>query len=395
MGLIKRLAAAGAAFKNSGIDPEVNAVDQQWLYDFLSGGGRAKDLEVTAVTRCVDLLTGSLAMLPMRPVDRKTRQPVENHALYDLLMYEPNPHLTAYELKRLMERRRISEGVAYAQIIRVGDKPKAIYPLHKSRVEVEQQSDWSLRYTVQRANKSPVEVPAKDILHLRDILDDEVKCFSRMKLAQRAIQTSSDAEDAQRNIFKNGALAKGMLTVDGELSDKAFARLQADIKKFEGSDGASRLMLGEQAMKYIDFGMSGRDAQTAESRTHSVEEIARMFGVPRPLLMMDDTSWGSGIEQLAILFVMFGLAPSLTAWEQSARRCLLTSGEKRSMDVDIDESLLLRGSIEDRAEFFAKASGSGGHKPWLHPDEIRHETGRPPLTEEQKADMEPKSAEAS
>ena len=146
-------------------------------------------------------------------------------------------------------------------------------------------------------------------------------------------------------------------------------------------------MLGEQNMSYTDFGMSGRDAQTQEARAHSIEEIARIFGVPRPLLMMDDTSWGSGIEQLATLFVMFGLAPSLKAWEQSARRCLLTSGEKRTMDIDIDESLLLRGSLKDRAEFFAKASGSGGHAPWLHADEIRHDSGLPPLTDEQKEDM--------
>ena len=373
---------------NTAIDPAIAAFTQEWIRTLLTGNSKAKNLEVTAVLRSVDLLSSSLAMLPMRPVNADTRQVEKNHPLYDLLMYEPNPHMTAFEFKRLMERRRMSDGVAYAQIIRVGSKPVALYPLEKSRVFVEQRSDWSLKYTVTRKGKSSVEVPACDIFHLRDILDDEVTSFSRMKLAQRAIQTASDAENAQRNIFKNGALAKGMLSPEGELSDKAFARLKADIDNFSGPDGAGRFMLGENNMSYTDFGMSGRDAQTQEARAHSIEEIARIFGIPRPLLMMDDTSWGSGIEQLATLFVMFGLAASLKAWEQSARRCLLTSGEKRTMDIDIDESLLLRGSLKDRAEFFAKASGSGGHAPWMHPDEIRHDSGKPPLTEEQKKDMQ-------
>ena len=189
-------------------------------------------------------------------------------------------------------------------------------------------------------------------------------------------------------------MAKGMLAVDGTLSDKAFERLKEDIKEFEGPDAAGRLMLGEQGMKYLDFGMSGRDAQTQESRAHSIEEVARVFGVPRPLLMMDDTSWGSGIEQLATLFVRFGLAPSLFAWEQSFRRVLLTKSEKRTMDIDIDERLLLRGSLKDQAEFFAKASGSGGHKAWLHRDEIRNKTGEAPLTDEQKNEMEMDNVQA-
>lgn len=349
---------------------------------------RASDEEVTAVLRCLDLLSNSVGMLPMRIVNRKTRALIEDHPLYDLLMYEPSPQLTAMELKKLMERRRQKEGVAFALVIRVGNRPVAIHPIEKSRMEVTQHADWTLTYRMTRPGKTTIDVPAENIIHLRDIMTDEVITQSRLRLARRAIETASDAEDAQRNMFKTGSMAKGMLAVDGTLSDKAFERLKEDIKAFEGPGAAGRLMLGEQGMKYLDFGMSGRDAQTQESRAHSIEEVARVFGVPRPLLMMDDTSWGSGIEQLATLFVRFGLAPSLFAWEQSFRRVLLTKAEKKLMDIDIDERLLLRGSMEDQAEFFAKASGSGGHKAWLHRDEIRNKTGEPPLTDEQKLEME-------
>ena len=354
---------------------------------------RASDEEVTAVLRCLDLLSNSVGMLPMRTVDRTSRALIEDHPLYDLLMYEPNPQLTAMELKKLMERRRQKEGVAFALVVRVGDKPVGVYPIEKSRMEVTQHADWTLTYRMTRPGRSTIDVPAENIIHLRDIMTDEVVTQSRLRLARRALDTASDAEDAQRNMFKTGSMAKGMLAVDGTLSDKAFERLKEDIKEFEGPDASGRLMLGEQGMKYLDFGMSGRDAQTQESRAHSIEEVARVFGVPRPLLMMDDTSWGSGIEQLATLFVRFGLAPSLFAWEQSFRRVLLTKAEKRTMDIDIDERLLLRGSLKDQAEFFAKASGSGGHKAWLHRDEIRNKTGEAPLTDQQKTEMEMDNAQ--
>jgi phage portal protein BeeE len=71
--------------------------------------------------------------------------------------------------------------------------------------------------------------------------------------------------------------------------------------------------------------------------------------------MMDDTSWGSGIEQLAIMFVRFGLNPNIVAWEQAMRRVLLKPAERKRYCIDIDEHELLRGTMKDQAEFFSKA----------------------------------------
>ena len=344
--------------------------------------------EITAVQRCVYLLAAGLAMLPVRVVNSQTRAMKTDHRVADLLRYEPNTYQTAFEFKFLMELRRITEGNAYAVIAKAGGKPVGLHPVKGSAVNVRQNSDWSLTYTLTRNGGEREEYPGDEILHLRDYANDVLVGQSRLKLAKRAIATTQAAENAQRNIFETGALAKGMLSVEGNLSDQSFERLKADMKDFHGPDSASRILLGEQNMKYSDFGMSGRDAQAHESRAHQIEEIGRVFGVPRPLLMMDDTSWGSGIEQLATLFVRFGLAPSLVCWEQSTRRSLLTRAEKRHLDIDIDERLLLRGSLKDQAEYYAKGSGSGGHRPWLHPDEIRHATGEPPLSPEQKSDLE-------
>jgi HK97 family phage portal protein len=125
-------------------------------------------------------------------------------------------------------------------------------------------------------------------------------------------------------------------------------------------------------MKAERFTMTGQEAQTVEARNHQIEEVARAFGVPRPFLMMDDTSWGSGIEQLAIMFVRFGLNPGIVAWEQALRRVLLSTADRKRYAIDIDEHELLRGTMKDQAEFFSKALG--GH-PWLVQNEVREEAG--------------------
>jgi phage portal protein BeeE len=85
--------------------------------------------------------------------------------------------------------------------------------------------------------------------------------------------------------------------------------------------------------------MTGQEAQTVEARNHQIEEVARAFGVPRPFLMMDDTSWGSGIEQLAIMFVRFGLNPGIVAWEQGLRRVLLSTPLSASATASTSTSM--------------------------------------------------------
>ena len=118
-------------------------------------------------------------------------------------------------------------------------------------------------------------------------------------------------------------------------------------------------------------GTSAKDAQSNELRGRQIEEIARVFGVPRPLLMIDETSWGSGIDALGQFFVQYGLNPWFEAWQQAIDRVLLVGADRGRYSAKFNPAALLRGSIKDQGEYFAKALGSGGHQPWMHFDEVR------------------------
>ena len=50
--------------------------------------------------------------------------------------------------------------------------------------------------------------------------------------------------------------------------------------------------------------------------------MSRFSGVPRPLLMFDETSWGSGIEQLGLYFVTYCLMVWFIIWEEAIWRML-------------------------------------------------------------------------
>lgn len=65
------------------------------------------------------------------------------------------------------------------------------------------------------------------------------------------------------------------------------------------------------------------------------------------------------------------MTPRFTAWEQALARSLLTDQERESLYFKFNERALLRGTLKDQADYFAKALGAGGHQPWHTANEIR------------------------
>lgn len=95
--------------------------------------------------------------------------------------------------------------------------------------------------------------------------------------------------------------------------------------------------------------MPPEDAQFIESRRFQIAEVARIFGVPPHMLMdtTNSTSWGTGIEQQSIGFVVYTLRPWLVRFEQRLSRLL-----PNPQYVRFTVEGLLRGDTAQRAAFY-------------------------------------------
>lgn len=343
-------------------------------------------LRNTALFRCVDLISSTIGMLPLYLI-RKGENSGEIvhqtvHPLFNILLLKPNDWQTAFHFRSQMQLSALVYGDGYARILRspVDGSVIRLVPMDWRRVTVRQTSDWTVNYTYQPLFGQPVTLKPSDVFHLRGISEDGICGLSRVKIASEAIGLALAAERAAARLFKNGAIVGGALTHPGKLGDEAFDNLRASFEdRFAGADNANKWMILEEGMKAEPFAQTARDSQHAETRNMQIEELARVFGVPRPLLMMDDTSWGSGIEQLGMYFVQFALASWFQAWEQAIACSLLTDAERLSgLRADFDEQQLLRGSMTDQANFYAKALGAGGSQGWLVANEAREATGYGP-----------------
>lgn len=331
----------------------------------------------TALFRAVTLIASSIGMLPLQLIYDDTKQKATDHPLYRLLHREPNSWQTAFDFRSLMQLRALVYGNAYALIIRSFDirtgKPviRQLVPLDPAKMEVKQNPDWSIVYSYQPQQGQRRTFKPEDIFHLRGVSLDGLNGLSLVKQARDALGLAISAELAAGRLFKNGSFIGGALKHPGKLSPEAFERLKASLAEKEGAENAGKNLILEEGMDFTGVSSSARDAQMLELRKMQVEEVARVTGVPRPLLGVDETAWGTGIEALGRFFVQYALGAWFEAWQQATERSLLTADEKDSISVKYNAGALLRGSIKDQADFFAKALGAGGAAGWMTQNEAR------------------------
>lgn len=391
MGFLDRLFAAPPAPAPAVVEiPGVVALDLRdltgdpELLDFLRGVPNAAGARINrrsimknaSVTRCLFLISNAIGMLPfplMKLGEDGARAKAKDHAVFELLNMRPNDWQTPFEFRRLLQHRALTDGNGYALVIRSLNRPRALIPIADADMKVELLADWSIRYQIRNKAGGYRDVPASDVLHIRGPSDDGIKGLALLDYAGEVLGLSIRAQEAASRIFAKGMMAGGAFETDKKLSSEAVANLKATSESnYAGAQNAGSNMVLQEGLKYKPIASSAKDAQMLETRAHQIEEIARIFGVPRPFLMVDDTSWGTGIEQLGIFFVQYGLAPWFKAWEEAVARTLLTDKERRDgYYAKFNERALLRGSMKDQADFLSKMMGSGGSPQIMEQNEAR------------------------
>jgi len=340
----------------------------------------------TTVFRCVSLISATIGSLPLYIRNKDSAGNITNatqHPAYDLLLNEPNDYQTGYDFRSQMQANALIEGNGYAVIVWSRGRPIRLVPLDPYKVKVIQNSDWTLTYRYRRPDGGYTDYPASEILHLKGFSRDGIVGVSRVHMAKEAISLALQTEKAAARLFTHGLMVGGVLSHPKTLSQQAHDRLIESLnRRHAGAENAHKWLILEENMdvKSSPSSSTAQNSQMIELRRLQVEEVCRVFDVPRPLAMVDETSWGTGIEQLGFFFVRYGLSHWFTAWEQSIRRSIFTKRERAegTLFADFDERELLRGSLKDQAEYYAKALGSGGSGAWMKQNEVRDDIGLSP-----------------
>jgi HK97 family phage portal protein len=303
---------------------------------------------LSAVFACTQIIAETVATLPP-VVYRKTgdgKEPDPGHPVARLFNDEPNSLQTPVEFLEQMTAHVLLRGNAYAEIVRdARGAPAELIPLHPDRVSVLRvPGTLRILYDVSDMDGGTRRLVAAEIFHLRDRSDDLFVGKSRLARARETFSIAEATERFAASTYRNSARLSGVLSTPEGLSDTAVENIKNSFAfRFGGADKAGILAVLEEGLKWQSISVSPQDAEMLASRRFSVEQIARIFRVPPPVI--GDLTHGtySNVEELGRWFAMHTVSPWLCRWESAIEKQLFSEAGRRDHTVEFDTDELLRG----------------------------------------------------
>lgn len=332
----------------------------------VSGGGGyvtpKNAMQITAFFSCVKLLSNSVSMLPLRAYRHKgdVRTMLKPQPP---LLQNPYPGITWHNWKWMLMQSLTVTGNAFGYVTARdnGARPTAILPIHPDAVSINhEEGDWTNpAYYI-----SGKRVDSADVFHVKAY--PTAGCpmsLSPIELAASDLELTQAAERYGLRWFKDSANPSGILTSDTNLTD---TQVKQEMKRWVMTHGGSRrypAVMGG-GLKWQSISITPEESQFLATRAYQKSDIAMLFGIPPH--MIGDTektsSWGQGVEQMSIGYVVYTLGGWLTCIEEAFNQ-ILPNGQFVKFNVDA----LLRGDLKGRYEAHQIAIQNG----WASPDEVR------------------------
>jgi HK97 family phage portal protein len=215
-----------------------------------------------------------------------------------------------------------------------------------------------------------------EVFHLRDRTDDGLVGKSRLQRAASVVSAGLSVQQFANSMYKNGINPSGALEVDGRLSPEAYNRLTDSFRNaFAGSQNAAKALILDQGVKWKQISISPEDAELLASRRFTVEELARLYGKPPPII--GDLSHGTftNTETVGRWFAQHTLTPWIRKIESEFKRSVFSAASRATHELEIDLSGFMRGDPDQRWRAHEIAVKNG----ILTPNEVRESEGWNPL----------------
>ena len=248
-------------------------------------------------------------------------------------------------------------GNAYVFVHRDGNgQVKALWPVPPTDVTVLRTPEGSLAYRLNHDGKEtwlPVEkgyiATDVEILHYR-WFGTGPEGLSPIGVARQQVGISVAATSYIGGFFERDATPETVLTTSGNLSDKQWERLVAQMEdRHKGFENSHQIAVFEGGAKLERVSLSPADAQFLAIYKLTEGKIASMYGVPPHKIGDLDRATFSNIEHLGIEFVQDALLPPISRLEHVTQR-LFDDPEVR---LKFDPNGRMRGDTAARTASYA------------------------------------------
>lgn len=332
-------------------------------YSSFNGYQQNKALLLSAVYRCVECISDTVAQLPLRlySIDAKGYKVEDtNNELYDILTKQPNEKMTAFSLIKAAVASTVLTGNGYILIRREGKKVKDLVYVPSGLVNIIETPE-KVEYQITGFKNN---IPASDMIHLKNISLDGVRGVSTLQYARITLGIATASENTANNFFKSGGAISGILSTPNPLSSKQKEDARQSWAAAYGSNNdRNGIAVLDGNWSFQELSISPADAQLLESRKFNVIDIARFFGVP-PTKLFDNVGVNyNSLEMSQLAFLTDCIQPLLVKIEQEFECKLFNRGERSKYEVKFDTTMMLRVDKTTLANYYNTMFNMGVYSP--------------------------------
>lgn len=339
-------------------------------------------LSISTVYRCVDLLSSSVANLPLRY--RRLRSGVFvddlDSRLHYLLNVEPDVATNAFDFWKQLVIEILMSGNAYIVPFYspVGGDYVRLGLCSRGSVWHDTMTDT---YTVNdQLNGIHGTYGEADIIHVKGMTGaDPKRGMSVLGYARRTMSIANVGDRETYNRFENGGDVRGILGNDktifgvGDYQDAQISKAARIMdRRFRSGE---RIVSVPGTLEWQQLTMSSADLQFLESRKFTVRELCRFFGV-HPSFVFDDTSNNYKSAEMAnVAFLSNTLNPLLRRIELELLRKLFPESLSRKRQIKFDRKELYACDLLSKVSYQTKMVQGG----FRTINECRKEDDMPPV----------------
>ena len=337
----------------------------------------------------VSFLADSVAQLPLKVYVREgeTDRERDRESTVAKLLYRPNADQTSYEFVDAMMVEYLLFGMCAIWLLPDADSESGYQMRIVPRewiIDQENITNYAPDKLIIRANNSTgtVALSNKEFLTLRRYSPGNPGGYqSPIAALRQTLQEQVQADKFRTEVWSSSGRFNAYITRPKDVQPWDDSQREAFTKAFReawgrGGENAGKMPLLEDGMEIKPYQFNAKEAQYAETKQLSREDVAAAYHINPSLIWHTNTQTYASAKDNARALYADCLGPILQMIQQRFNAFLLPMvGANPNAYVEFDLSEKLKGSFEERASILQSAVGG----PYMTRNEARADNNLPPI----------------
>lgn len=337
----------------------------------------------------VSFLADSVAQLPLKVYVRNAEfdRMRDRHSNAAKLLYRPNADQTSYEFWNAVSTELLLMGVSTVWVLPDPDSESGLQLrlIPKEWItDSERKTNYApdmIRVTTNGSGRV-IEIPRTEFIQFRMYSPGNPGGYqSPIAALRQTLNEQIQADKFRTEIWSSSGRFNAYLTRPSNVQPWDDEQRKAFVTAFregwgKGGSNAGKIPLLEDGMEIKPYQFNAKEAQYAETKQLSREDVAAAYHVNPSLIWHTTTQTYASAKDNARALYADCLGPTLQMLQQRINSFLLPMiGADPNLYVEFDLTEKLKGSFEERASILQASVGG----PWMTRNEARADNNLPPV----------------